>query len=432
MKPCKVMVVGAGPTGLLTAALLKQRNFDVIVYEKNLDPTLHDFYDARSMNFTISPRGIQSLELVNAWQAIRPHCVKIAGRAVHTGSTEREQVYSPRDPDFTALYSIRRMDFIRVLTSFIRDRFDLEIVYGSSFLKFDKDASTAHIKRSSGIDLATTDFIVGADGTNSQVAKQIREFTSADVDRWDFDWKYKRFEISSAEANDLRLKNNYVHFYPARHLLVLALPNCDGSFSCNLFFKTNPDDSNTWDQFKLGFAELSNRHRILTSIIQRQFDRYPMSHIKSHLEYRWHFGNQLVVLGDAAHSVYHFYAQGLNSALEDSRLFIETLDRTDTLAGCFEQYQAIRFEDISALRTMSKDHFYFLKDRANSAIYQTERRLIEFVSWFLGEALPNTYAMVVRPEFTYSEAYQHIQRQKSIFHFLSSKTLISKKTTNYV
>jgi kynurenine 3-monooxygenase len=42
----------------------------------------------------------------------------------------------------------------------------------------------------------------------------------------------------------------------------------------------------------------------------------------------WHFEDKVVLLGDAAHALVPFFAQGMNSAFEDCSVLLECLDRS--------------------------------------------------------------------------------------------------------
>jgi kynurenine 3-monooxygenase len=412
----QVTVIGAGPCGLLTAALLARRGYAVRVFEKRPDPTKESFEDHRSMNFTLSPRGVECLEMIGAWRAIGPLCVKVAGRSVHKAEREKLQLYSPDNPSATTLHSVTRLSFIRAFVEYVRDNFDLEINFEAEFLGFDKRTSQVQICRSGEICYYNTDLLVGADGANSKVAEYIRRSSSSSVDLWTFDWKYKRFELAPSEALTLGLKMDFVHFFPTKNLLVLALPNLDGSFSCNLFFKQSVN-SDTWNTDKDSFSNRSLVHSKLKIIIDHQFGRNPASHIRSHLEGVWHHGDKVVILGDAAHSVFHFFAQGLNCALEDVKVFINTLDQSGSPSECFRRFYDLRIGSIRALRIMSKDHFYFLTERAGSMLNLVKERTIQWIAAVSGMRLENTYAMVVRPEYTYEQALSEIALQRSVIRF---------------
>lgn len=170
------------------------------------------------------------------------------------------------------------------------------------------------------------------------------------------------------------------------------------------------------------------RHSLLSSIIDAQYSDFPVSHIQSHLEERWHYGDKVVLLGDSAHSVFHFYAQGLNAALEDARIFAEMMDRNPvTLADTFASFQNARYENIKALQAMSEAHFFYLKDEAGLGPLALKEWIVKKMSLWWQAAPANTYRMVVRPEFSYRDAHLEIQRQRDLWCFVRQAFLESKK-----
>ena len=83
MKPGKVTVVGAGLTGPLLALLLAQRGFAVTLYERRADPRSSPAEAGRSINLSLSARGIRPLEQCGVFPRVQPLLIAMRGRMVH-------------------------------------------------------------------------------------------------------------------------------------------------------------------------------------------------------------------------------------------------------------------------------------------------------------------------------------------------------------
>lgn len=414
----RVIIVGAGPAGLAVGMLLKARGWDVSVVEKRRDPIAFPYSDSRSVNFTLSPRGIFVLKSLGAWPRIEPCCVGITGRSVHIKKSEQVQHYESGAKDPT-LYSVTRATLIQHMTLFARTEYQLDIRFDCEYEDFDVGRSKVRLTHRSETFELDADLVIGADGARSRVAETIRRHSGVGRDLWCFDWTYRRFEITAEEGAQLGLRKRSVHFFPFEDLLVLALPNRDSTFSCNLFLKPfEGSPENEWRRSQRAFSRCSSKHALLAEIVDRDFARYPDSLLESHLEPTWHVADKVALVGDSARSVFHFYAQGLNASLEDAHLFVRSVDLEPDLEAALVRYQRTRMPDAIALRVLSREHFFFLKDKAGSVAHRLLFRCRKLFAACIGRPFRNTYLMVVSPEFSYHEAYLEIRRQSSAANVL--------------
>ena len=100
---------------------------------------------------------------------------------------------------------------------------------------------------------------------------------------------------------------------------------------------------------------------------------------------RFGYEDSCVLLGDSSHTMVPFYGMGMNTGLEDVRIFFEEFidpaHRTDSSAafcptGVTQAYTEHRLPDMQAMTDIAAEHFHELK---NSVPFKTDmpRRFIE-------------------------------------------------------
>jgi len=129
---------------------------------------------------------------------------------------------------------------------------------------------------------------------------------------------------------------------------------------------------------------------------------------------QWTDGNNVLLLGDAAHGVFPFYGQGMNSALEDCSIFDSLLDYY-SIPGAFIQFSKERKDDTDALCELSKLHFENLKRGSTNSPGLSER---------LGLS-KSVYSMVAHSNRPYRDALKTLNRQKWIEQTLTRTGLSS-------
>src|SRR5690242_7734444 len=91
-RPQRIAVMGAGLGGTTMAILLARRGHQVAIYEGRPDPrqTLAPQEGSRvkrahrpSINITLCPRGLRTLDLIGAGDVVRRMAVPAYGRIVH-------------------------------------------------------------------------------------------------------------------------------------------------------------------------------------------------------------------------------------------------------------------------------------------------------------------------------------------------------------
>ncbi len=78
-----IAIIGAGLAGSLLAIYLAKKGFKVDVYERRPDMRKHNIDGGRSINLTLSARGIYALKEVELYDDIKKISIQMFGRMIH-------------------------------------------------------------------------------------------------------------------------------------------------------------------------------------------------------------------------------------------------------------------------------------------------------------------------------------------------------------
>ena len=82
----KILIVGAGLCGSLLALRMAQRGYQVEVYESRSDLRKSVISAGRSINLSLSDRGLKALRMAGLEKKARELCIPMKGRLMHDTS----------------------------------------------------------------------------------------------------------------------------------------------------------------------------------------------------------------------------------------------------------------------------------------------------------------------------------------------------------
>ncbi|KAG8733837.1 kynurenine 3-monooxygenase, mitochondrial precursor [Ceratobasidium sp. 423] len=368
LRPRKVVIVGAGPVGCLSALSFAKQGWEVEVFEGRPDmrePEAKANLSLRSINLAISSRGISALCVVDPAIADRfmQNVIPMHGRMIHDNLGQcQSQLY---DRDGQSINSI--------------DRGLLNIGL------LDELSNYSNIHLHFRTKLTTVDF-------NSRVATFSSGERTFDVDfdlcvgKMDYQQEYlphDYIELSippgcgvNGEPTFL-LDPNHLHIWPRHSFMLIALPNKDRSFTCTLFAPTKDlDQLDTTDKFvawfEIHFRDALGhigRDRLVAS-----FERNPRNSLICVKANPYHYKDRAIIIGDAAHAMTPFYGQGLNCGLEDVRVLMNTLlsfgvsstvsateapSEDKQLSQALAYYSEHRHQDLVAICDLAMGNYHF-------------------------------------------------------------------------
>lgn len=155
---------------------------DPIIDERKIPVEQRKWFTDRSINFTLSERGIQGLKksgIPDLWERVVAECVPMHSRMLHNG---RKLESVPYTWDKKCTYSINRSKLNDILLETL-ERFhqQVSVYFGHQLLRCDLDAGTLVFEAKQAENTvfvqAEADWIIGADGVGSVVRSELNRKT---------------------------------------------------------------------------------------------------------------------------------------------------------------------------------------------------------------------------------------------------------------
>lgn len=349
----KIVIIGAGIAGLTLAIRLKKIGMDPMVFEEHEEADLIDVQDKKSVNITISYRGMEALEQIECANEVRLKSMEITGR---THIINGESYFTPytSKPNH-CLYSIDRKDLMKILIQ-IAKKENIKVRFGFKLTKARFDKKICFFSYENKIHEYPYDFLFGVDGVHSNIRNWLR-IPHVVTQR---DYIYKKIDIDSDNALRLKLSKQSVNIWPNPKGLFFTLPNKDGS-QAGLINIT----SKTLDEIEINSELLKTYFPNLINAVDNFYEKFQTTPPGSFREIQctdWFARNSVLLMGDAVHAMMPFYAQGANCALEDVSIFCKMLgENSYDLQKTSLEFQTIRPPDTKAIVKLSRGNLRNLK-----------------------------------------------------------------------
>ncbi|HEV8580110.1 MAG TPA: NAD(P)/FAD-dependent oxidoreductase [Thermoanaerobaculia bacterium] len=417
----RVSVVGAGLGGAMMAIYLARRGFEVDVFERRPDLRALDV-PGPSMNLGLSRRGIESLRRVGLAKTVLAMGIPMTGRIIH--DIEGRTAFQPygRNGD-QVIHALQRNDINRALLEALGACDNVRLRFETRCSGLDRDTGTARFLDNAGRETSeTADVWVGADGLYSTIRQTMQRGLRADYQQEYLDWGWKELRIPSGPKGAFPLEKNAFHLWPRGGSLLFAHPNRDGSFTCSLVLPFQGETS---------LESLAERQQVLAFFtrtypdlvplvpdLAEQFLKNPVVPLVSVRTSPWSYRDRVVLLGDAAHAVVPFYAQGMNAAFEDCALLDQCFEaQPANRAAAFQEYERSRKRHTDALAEMSKQNFLVLRDRVRSPWLRARHKLDTALSRVVGDLWAPLHARVTNTTIPYADALELELRQDRIVKY---------------
>ncbi|MBL1147437.1 MAG: FAD-dependent monooxygenase [Pseudomonadota bacterium] len=421
-------VIGGGLVGPLTAIYLARRGFDVKLYERRGDMRRGDADAGRSINLALTARGLKALERVGLKEEIMKITIPMTGRMVHdrAGKTEL-QPYGQKEDE--VIYAASRGLLNIMLLDAAESYENITILFHQRCLECDVENGSAVFEDiNSG---AKTEIsggpIIAADGAWSAVRKSMLE----NVPNYNYaqsflDYGYKELEIPPAENGGFLMEKNALHIWPRNAYMLIALPNTDGSFTCTLFYPYKGENSFAHLQtpedvtafFKRDFADALE---LMPTLTDDFFDN-PTGALATIKCSPWHDGGKCCLIGDAAHAIVPFFAQGMNSGFEDCVVLDDILEAaggTPDWADVFARLETSRKPNTDAIADMAVENFTEMRDSVTDPHFLLKKEAgFALEKRYPGKFIPRYSMVIFHPEIPYAEARRRSIEQDAMLEEL--------------
>lgn len=338
-----ITIIGGSFGGLITAIALKNKGFNVNVYEgseENADPLI---------TVNILPNAVKILKKLGLFDEIKKKACRINELLISNEKGKVLQRVNINDIDNSAAYSLHPEDFRRILY----DALPGEIIHkekDKDFVSCKNENNNVKIEFSDG-SIIYSQLLIGADGINSRIREQIKNdgkpvyrgyrfwhgivnFSHKDLpanESIEFLGKGKRFGIMPlgngriswwATANEKqslphhmsgrkkKLRSKFRNWYAPIPLLISATPDEN-------ILKTNA------------------------------LDRVPSP--------GWHDG-RVVLIGNAAHPTTPNGGLEINLSIEDAWVLTELLEKENNIETALTKYEETRFARTAEVRKAALKH----------------------------------------------------------------------------
>lgn len=366
-----VAIVGAGPAGLALANALEQRGFAVTVFEQarrfervgagiQLAPNATAVFDGIGrlddlMKVGVLPEVAQAYE----WDTGRPLTRNIIGANRYR----------------TPYVQVHRADLHQALLSGLRST---GVLNGKRLQRLEDhpDGVSLHFDDGS---LAEADLVVGADGLHSVVREHLFGARPTQFSGW----AAHRAMLNAADVSDLGIEvvaakwmgpdRHVIHYWvtPQELTFIAVLPQREVSVE-SWSRESDPGEvMEALNGFNDRLLELVRR----ASVINKWaiYDRDAL--------FTWSRG-RVTLIGDAAHPMRPFMAQGGCSALEDAAVLARSLTSEEsTLLEALTLYEANRKPRATWLQSVSRTHGFRLPEFTHKESPSAAHYVYSYDAW---------------------------------------------------
>ena len=350
-KPLEISIVGAGIGGLVAALALKKRGHKPTIYEKT------ESLSELGAGIQLSPNANKVLEYLGVMEELQsdvyePEAFQFVhyrtGKVLAQRALKNSSVKIYGSPN----YDVHRADLQKALLKIINKE-EIQIEKNSEIIDLYEEANGAFIKTRERV--IESDAVIGADGIHSVVRKKL---WGEDQARYTGNVAWRMLVPIEEISSKFIKQNTKVWLGPKKHFVQYLVKG--GNFlNCVCLVEQNDWTSEDWSE-KGDISELkhifSDWHPEIQEILESTkagslfkwglHDRAPMN--------KWGKG-RFSLLGDAAHPMLPFVAQGAAMAIEDGIVLASSLSSFDNVELGLNDYENKRkYRTAKAQRTATR------------------------------------------------------------------------------
>ncbi len=331
-----ILIAGGGIGGLALAVALARRGHHSVVLERQ------DDFAPVGAGIQIGPNGMRALQALGVADALQPFAGVPETIAVHAGASGRILTQLPlgawiANRHGAPYWVAHRGDLHRVLRDAAASDARIAIRTGFNVAAVAQTEAGVTVTDSSGA-TATGRVLIGADGLWSAVRQSlphmpVPEFAGATA---------TRTVIPAAQAGRLAIPAVGLWLNPQAH--VVHYPVRGGSEIAVVVIASENWQGRQWDaEADAGalLAHLGSFHPSLMAVLRsvtpwRKWALYTLPPLPA-----W-TGNRVALLGDAAHPMLPYLAQGGALAMEDALVLADCLCASDAVPATLDRYTVLR------------------------------------------------------------------------------------------
>lgn len=351
-------IAGAGISGLTLALMLARSGARVVLLERSA--TLSEF----GAGLQVSPNALKILNNLGLDDALSAHSLEPAGIDIYPYASRKPLVTlelgAAMRTAFGASYCVmHRADLAEVLYRACQQVPTIEILFDTATWSVESGANgvTVSIEQTDARARTDSSFaFIGADGVHSRTRTEILNGPGG---HYGGRVAWRALVPFDAVAGQIALDSVSVLFGPNYHLVCYPLPH-RRQVNLALFAQVAENQSELGKRPQVPPARRpSPRIHALLTAAGESWTPWPLYTVSTPA---WHRGN-IGILGDAAHAMVPFQAQGAAMGIEDAATLAPLLLTEPSAAAAFERYAHLRQKRVARVARISatNGHIFHLR-----------------------------------------------------------------------
>ncbi|MFJ1269569.1 FAD-dependent oxidoreductase [Legionella lytica] len=420
----EISIIGAGLAGTLLTLYLAKRGYKLHVFDARPDLRVSQSHDGRSINLALSCRGITGLAGIGIMPEIEQLMVPMRARAIHDAQGQiKYQSFGRHHEEY--INAVERNELNKLLLNEAEKYPHVRFSFNSKLSHLDLENKVMHFKTQHEEHLNVPyQYLIGADGVNSCVREQLSSHGLIKATRSFLSYGYKELSIGAPGQHELA--HEYLHLWPRNAFLLLGNPNRDHSITGSLFLPHEGKNSFAQldSEFKINafFKEaFADAYAVMPNLLY-EFSEHPTGNMSTIQCNSWHYQDQCLLLGDAAHGVVPFFGQGMNSAFEDCRILNTLLDKyEDDWAQVMPAFYQSRKPNTDAVAQMSMDNFQEIQSNIRDPQFNLKKQLEQLLMQRYPQQYISKHVLVMFTNTPYAEALKIGAQQKEFLNQICEK-----------
>ena len=353
-KARRIAVVGAGLGGLAAAITLRQRGFEVEVYEQA--PELAEF----GAGINISPNSVKffhAVGLAEKLHAVASEPVGLCWRDWHTAEIRYSLPFGDFEHRYGAkYYVVHRSDLHRLLSEAVPQA---SITLGKRCTRVEQRNGAVGVSFDDGSS-AEADVVIGCDGIRSAVRASV---FGGEGPRYvgTMCWR----ALAPSDALPAEYRDRYVNQWSGEGGFVISYYIRQGRFVNFVAVRQQPGwTEQSWSvpsSVEEMLAAFPTAGEALHTMMAQATSCSKWGQFTGEHAEQWSKGN-VTLLGDSAHAMLATFGQGANMAFEDAYVLAQWLgERPEDPQAALAGYEAVRKPRASRVQQLSRTEVGFKK-----------------------------------------------------------------------